>query len=338
VDTARSLLSAFVSVKLPVEIMKDQTKEILDEYLQEADLTEAQECLQAVVLPHYGHTLVIQVVTLALNMKNRERELASTLLATCHRSGLLSEEQIEDGFVRLIWRLNDLVLDTPESPALLAQFVVRGIADGVLDVGFLKHGGVPDSLVQEGSLGGEFATKLQLYQSKSHMHSKNPANIWGAGKSVDELKVAVRGILDDFFASGDVDEALAGVKELEAPFFLHEMVSKAIIISLDHGTQGQLKAQLLLATAAEQTGLVTPTQVVQGIERVLDSLEETVKDVPNAPTLVARFLFQAFEDGWASRDLLEQRKGGPWGEAFSHGDVKPAKRAAYTELARLESL
>lgn len=169
------------------------------------------------------------------------------------------------------------------------------------------------------------------------MHFRNPAYIWGAGKTIDELKKAIRGILDEFFLSGDVAECLASSKELEAPFFLHELVAKAIIIALDHGTPGQLRAHLLLSTAADQ-GLITPTQVVQGLERVLDSLKETIKDVPNAPVLVARFLFQAFEDGWASRDLLDERKGGPWGEAFSHGDMDPAKKAAYAELARLESL
>merc|ERR1711937_509900 len=120
-------------------------------------------------------------------------------------------------------------------------------------------------------------------------------------------------ILREYFAENDVDECLKSVQDLEAPHFMHELVSKAIIMSLDHGTSGQLRAHQLLQTANE-LGIVTPTQVAQGVERVLASLHDIVIDVPKAPEMVARFLFQAFEDGWASRDILDQRKGGPWGE------------------------
>jgi len=325
-------------MQLPVEVVKDKFKTCLKEYLQEADLDEIQEGIAATNAPHCGHEIVKQVIILALNMKNRERELASKLLAVAHDTGLVPKDQIEDGFIRLVWRLDDLVLDTPDAPTMLAQFAARAIADGILPefANFVRQ--VPELLLDEGSLGGDFASKLRLYRSKHNVHFKHPEDMWGAGcKPVDALKASIRAILGDFFATGDVAECLKSVQELEAPHFLHELVSKSIIISLDHGTPGQLRAHLLLQTAAEQ-GLLTPTQVAQGLERVLNSLHDIVIDVPNAPVLVARFLFQAFEDGWASRELLDERKGGPWGEAFSRGDMPKAKKAAYEELARLAAL
>ena len=122
----------------------------------------------------------------------------------------------------------------------------------------------------------------RLYRKEGHAYLRNPENIWGAGvKSVDVLKSAIRDILSEFFASGDVIECLKSVADLQdipltfpitcafawpfclvphvlllchdvfridlawpdgtvcgwqAPYFLHELVSKAIIISMDHGT------------------------------------------------------------------------------------------------------
>jgi hypothetical protein len=214
--------------------------------------------------------------------------------------------------------------------------VSRAISDEGLHESFLD--GVPESLVLDGTLGGQFASKVALYRSPHHAHSKNPGKCWGvAGStSVVELKAAIRESLGEYFATADVAECIQSVRELEAPYFLHELVSKAIIISLDHGVQGMRKAHLLLQTACEE-GFVTPSQVTQGLERVLDSLHDVVIDVPTAPQLVARFLFQAFEDGWATRDMLEERKGGPWGEAFSHGNKSRAKKAALAELAKMEA-
>ena len=287
--------------------------------------------------PFYAHQIVMRVVILALNMKNHHRELASTLLSRCHTAGLLSEDQMEDGFLRLVWRLHDLVLDTPDAATLLATFVARAIADESLSDAFVER--LPLTLVSHGSLGGSFASKLALYRTSSHAPRKHPGKCWGvAGKmSVPDLKAAIREILAEYFSCGDVAECMKSLRELEAPYFLHELVAKAVVISLDYGTAGQLKAHLLLQTATEE-GLVTPTQVAQGVERVMDSLHDLVIDVPTAPILVARFLFQAFEDGWASRDLLEQRKGGPWGENFSHGKTTSARKAADAELARLFAL
>jgi len=322
---------------LPVESAKKKVTSILKEYLQEADLEEAQICLEAATsgTQHYTHEIVKRVITIALNMKHRECELASRLLAACFQRGIIAEDQMQDGFVRLISRLDDLVLDTPEAAHYMAQFCARAIADGCLGENFLEE--IGPQLTKEGTLGGKFASKLRLYRKEGHAYLRNPENIWGAGvKSVDVLKSAIRDILSEFFASGDVIECLKSVADLQAPYFLHELVSKAIIISMDHGTPGQLKAHLLLQAATEQN-VVTPSQVAQGIERVLSSLQDLIIDVPNATLLVARFLFQAFEDGWASRDTIEH-KGGAWGENFSHGDVSPAQKAAIAEIARLESL
>ena len=37
----------------------------------------------------------------------------------------MASDQLEDGIIRLLFRLHDLVLDTPDAPSLLAQFVQR---------------------------------------------------------------------------------------------------------------------------------------------------------------------------------------------------------------------
>lgn len=49
--------------------------------------------------------------------------------------------------------------------------------------------------------------------------------IWGAGakNSVEELKEAVKVLVDEYFVEGDLDEALNCVRELDAPHFGHEV-------------------------------------------------------------------------------------------------------------------
>ena len=49
--------------------------------------------------------------------------------------------------------------------------------------------------------------------------------IWGAGakNSVEELKEAVKVLVDEYFVEGDLDEALNCVRELDAPHFGYEV-------------------------------------------------------------------------------------------------------------------
>jgi len=321
---------------LPLQQYKQAVGTILEDCMADANLQEAADCLEDVRVPHFGHEVVKKAIVLALNMKNRERELVSQLLVKLFTSGMLSEEQMADGFIRLIARLGDLCLDTPDAVTLLAQFTARAVADECLTASFVE-GGIPAVLIAADTQGADFVKKFRVTMT-SAAFKRDPSNVWGASsKSVEKLKMAVKEILREYFVAGDVEQCLQSVRDLEASHFLHELVSKAILISLDYGTQGQLRAHVLLQTATEQ-GLVTPTQVAQGLERILNSMEDIVIDVPTAPVLVGRFLFQAFEDGWASRDLLDERKGGPWGEHFARGEDAPSKKAALAELARLESV
>ncbi len=77
-----------------------------------------------------------QAVILALDRKDRERELISTLLVSlCPH--IISHEQLEQGFARLLASVEDIALDTPNAPRLLALFLGRAVVDELLAPSFL---------------------------------------------------------------------------------------------------------------------------------------------------------------------------------------------------------
>ncbi len=110
--------------------------------------------------------------------EHTEADNAWQLLKTLQHGSVMAPDQLEDGIIRLLFRLHDLVLDTPNAPHLLALFVQRLIFDELLPRSFaaLK---VPASLVVDGTLGGEFASKLSflLKQEASGVKEISPDKV-----------------------------------------------------------------------------------------------------------------------------------------------------------------
>lgn len=64
------------------------------------------------------------MVALAMDRRDREREMASSLLATLHPA-VLSDGAVASGFTRLLAAADDLVLDIPDAVHLLSLFLGR---------------------------------------------------------------------------------------------------------------------------------------------------------------------------------------------------------------------
>jgi programmed cell death protein 4 len=72
--------------------------------------------------------VVRKAVEMALEHKNSHREMTSVLLSDLYGRCLISSDY-EKGFDMLLNNIPDLILDTPEAPHLLGNFIARAVAD-----------------------------------------------------------------------------------------------------------------------------------------------------------------------------------------------------------------
>ncbi|XP_040185843.1 programmed cell death protein 4-like [Rana temporaria] len=77
-------------------------------------------------------------VSLSLEGKASHRELTSRLLSDLLLK-VLTEEDMARAFNKLLINLPDLILDTPEAPQMLGQFIARAVADHALPLNFLDR-------------------------------------------------------------------------------------------------------------------------------------------------------------------------------------------------------
>jgi programmed cell death protein 4 len=116
-----------------VNALKSEIKMLLTEYLSSGDIDEAVMCVKRLDAPHYHHELVKRAVVLALDGKQRQRAMMSTLICELNSRGVLSSVQVTLGFRRLVEELPDLELDTPGAAKVLQIFFDQAVRDGVLD-------------------------------------------------------------------------------------------------------------------------------------------------------------------------------------------------------------
>lgn len=126
--------------------------------------------------------------------------------------------------------------------------------------------------------------------------------IWGPGdgRSVKDLKVNVRQLLDEFIVSYDFAEAERCVRELEAPNFMHEVVKSAIILVMEHPENFGRVSDLLQYLHSVQ--VISDKQLLKGFIRVNQRLSDIVLDSPRAEEIFNDFVNHAKTNGCLNQD------------------------------------
>mmetsp|Transcript_41456 Transcript_41456/g.130580 ORF Transcript_41456/g.130580 Transcript_41456/m.130580 type:complete len:450 (-) Transcript_41456:19-1368(-) len=284
-------IGEMLSLPLPVTQIKSKVKEIIEEFYVAGDLVEAERSLAELNSKRSGHEAVKRTIVLAMEKKNRERERASVLLSAMTR--VYGSEQFFEGFTRVMRSLDDLSLDTPNAPALLANFIARAIVDDVLPPNFISF--VPDRLVasERGKeVAGSVKALLEQHSSTRIM------NVWGAGakNSVEELKESVNALVEEYFVEGELKEAVRCVQELDAPHFGHEIVKKIVYKGAEGGSSKMPRAIDLLK-ALVRDGAVSSSQLAKGMVRSVVGLKDLSLDVPDASSNVDAFVAELVKDG-----------------------------------------
>lgn len=102
------------------------------EYFEHGDTHEVANEIDEQIRSGALRPLVIRkAIEMALEHKNSHREMTSVLLSDLYGRCLISSDY-EKGFDILLNNLPDLILDTPDAPHLLGNFLARAVADDCL--------------------------------------------------------------------------------------------------------------------------------------------------------------------------------------------------------------
>ena len=116
----------------PVEELKKDMDQLLQEYLLSRELDEAARCVKELEARHFHHELVKRGVFSAMERDgkatgaeaetNSNIDAIAALFGFLVRNVIVSEYQVKKGIDRLHKILPDLALDVPTAPKLLATF------------------------------------------------------------------------------------------------------------------------------------------------------------------------------------------------------------------------
>lgn len=124
-------------------------------------------------------------------------------------------------------------------------------------------------------------TSIEHGADKRGYDPRTDKPVYGPLLTLSEFKVQLAEGIKEYFDSCDADELIRTLEELGCQEFHTEIVKKAISLALDQGSrQRELTSRLL--TCLHPTPL-SLEEMEEGFVKLLDSMDELQKDVPDAP-------------------------------------------------------
>eukprot|EP00897_Mesotaenium_endlicherianum_P000670 jgi/Mesen1/10603/ME000086S10143 len=268
---------------------------IVEEYFASGDVAAAAADLRDLGSPSLHHHFVKRAISLALDRHDREREMAAELLSALY-GDVVPPEQLAKGFASLVESADDLELDCPTAVDTLALHLARAVVDDILPPAFLAR---TAARLLEGSRGLAAIRAAERHLATPH-HAERAERFWGgrAAGSVDGTKDKIKKLLEEYVTSGDQAEALRCIRELQMPFYHHEVVKRALTLALEK--KERQSAVLALLKEAADEALITSSQLAKGFTRMSESVEDLSLDVPDAGASFQAIVDRAKSDGWLS--------------------------------------
>lgn len=276
---------------------KEEAVAIIHEYFLSDDIPELVRSLRELAAPEYNPIFLKKLITLAMDRKNREKEMTSVLLSAL-RAELFSTEDIVDGFVMLLEDAEDTALDILDASSELAFFLARAVIDDTLvPLNLAEIGG----RLPPGGGGSETIHMARTLVSARHA-GERLLRCWGGGSgwAVEDAKDKITKLLEEYESGGHVGEACQCIRDLAMPFFSHEVVKKALIMDMEKKNSKNSKNSRILALLQEcfSEGLITTNQMTKGFSRVRDALEDLALDIPDAREKFLSYTELARASGW----------------------------------------
>ncbi|AAC25511.1 Similar to apoptosis protein MA-3 gb/D50465 from Mus musculus [Arabidopsis thaliana] len=299
-------------------VFKDKAKSIIREYFLSGDTSEVVHCLDTELNASSSQLRAIFVkylITLAMDRKKREKEMACVLVSTLG----FPPKDVRSAFSMLIESADDTALDNPVVVEDLAMFLARAVVDEVLAPRDLEE--VLNQTPEAGSSVGEKVIQMAKTLLKARLSGERILRCWGGGgietnspgSTVKEVKEKIQILLEEYVSGGDLREASRCVKELGMPFFHHEVVKKSVVRIIEEKENEERLWKLL--KVCFDSGLVTIYQMTKGFKRVDESLEDLSLDVPDAAkkfsSCVERGKLEGFlDESFASEDSQSKKQNG----------------------------
>jgi programmed cell death protein 4 len=262
-------------------------KPILQEYLEHGNTGEVEALLSELNIGSNRHKIPKMAVMLAMDRHNPQRELMSQLISDLY-SEVLTRNDIARGFDELLSAIDDLRLDTPDAHTLIGQFIARCVADDCLPPKFINSykGKVTNEYVQIA------LEKAEVLLSMNHgiAHLDNIWGIGGGNRPVKYLSNKIDDLLKEYVDSGDKDEAMRCLQELDVPHFHHELVYQACDLSIEDSTERVMNLIVDLLEFLTKTNVITIDQLDKGMTRIYNDINDISLDVPAAFTLIEQLV------------------------------------------------
>jgi len=293
--------SGFPPAIRPLDSYKQSVSAILKEYFIAGDANEVVSALKELDHPKFSHEVVKAAVSKALDLHDRERELASDLLSRLYPHAI-SQEKLVEGFTLLLQRIEDLKLDIPNAPEYLSMFLARAVVDDLLPPAFMSHDSADVELAKE-----VLTQARSLIQGKGA--SKRLAKIWGpAGEqSVKHLKERAQSILGEYLSSPDIAEAERAVREIKSDYFHWHVVKKAVLLALE-SKEADREKLIKLLQAFNKSQLVSETHFVAGFKCIVDMMGDIELDTPNAREDFRQFAQKSVASGYLPASFVTDNK------------------------------
>lgn len=281
----------------PEEFFK-MCEPIILEYFHSGDTHEVAVSLDEILVGGLRQLVTSVAVEIAMDHKDSQREMISVLISDLY-GRVITPKDIIKGFDLLLSNLPDLILDTPEAPTILGNFIARAVADDCIPPIYASSHPDLDNLNEHALAAIKRAdTLLSMKQSMVHLD-----NIWGSAgplRPVKTINKKMTLLLKEYLQSKDIQEAQRCLRELEVPHYHHELVYEAIVMSLEGVNQQTEEAMCTLLKSMENCCLISPAMMEQGFQRVFDDMADIVLDVPLAYVMLDRFVERCSHAGFLS--------------------------------------
>lgn len=285
-STVNVELKEIVPQPTEAEVVK-KLETIILEYFEHGDTHDVADALDDLLQPGMKPLVTKTVVAVAFDHKQSQRELTSVLISDLY-GRVVTRDDICAGFDLLLKNLADIMLDTPEAPHLLGNFIARAVADDCIPPKYAYQSDRKD-LDQHGQAALVRATTLlSMHDGWGQLD-----NVWGVGgglRPVQTITQQMSYLLQEYLLSRDLSEAQRSIKELEVPHFHHELIYEAIIMTLEAFNESTELAIAELFNILDSTCIVSPDQIELGFRRVYDDMTDIVLDIPLAYSILDRFI------------------------------------------------
>lgn len=304
-DSAEEEASYLVSPSSPhmdLDEFEKRAENIFKEYFDHGDSQEVAASLEEFNIRNIKHEIVRVLITVALEEKAANRELASVLLSDLF-GHVINYRDFVMGFDAILSQLSELSLDTPDAPHIVGNFIARCVADDCLPPVYVtNHTEVTDPKMIAA------LKRAQLLLSMKHGIARLD-NVWGVGggqRPVMFIIGKMNLLLKEYLSSGDCEEAVRCLRELEVPHFHHELVYEAVVLVLEDGQEETARSICSLLCYMAVTTIITQDQLNTGFIRVFNDMTDIVLDAPNAYHTLSKFVEKGMEAGFVTQMIAQQ--------------------------------